>query len=108
MYEVFVEESIHLFILKHKYFQQVWYMIKTDDLVALFAHSKQKKSAMETRALRCLKGLTVIISTYLQVLSKESLEESTLPAASGPQDVAAEDAALGLFLLQINAFVPCY
>lgn len=74
----------------------------------IYLHIPNKKSAMETRALRCLKGLAVIISTYLQVLSQKSLEESTLPAASGPQDVAAEDAALGLFLLQINAFVPCY
>lgn len=45
MHEVFVEESIHLFILKHKYFQQVWYTIKTDDL---FAHSKQKKCYGDT------------------------------------------------------------
>lgn len=46
-----------------------------------------------------------MISTDLQVLAQESLEEATLPTTSGSQDVAAEDAALGLFLLQINALV---
>lgn len=44
-------------------------------------------------------------STDLQVLAQEGLEEATLPAAPGSQDVAAEDTALGLFLLQIDAFV---
>lgn len=46
-----------------------------------------------------------MISTDLQVLAQEGLEEAALPAASVPQDVAAEDAALGLFLLQIDALV---
>lgn len=54
------------------------------------------------------KGFKRIISTYLQILSQESLKKSTLPTASGPQDIAAEDTALGLFLLQINALVTCY
>lgn len=47
-------------------------------------------------------------STDLQVLSQEGLEEATLPAVPGSQDVAAEDAALGLFLLQIDALVTCH
>ena len=46
--------------------------------------------------------------TDLQVLAKESLKEAALPAAPCPQNVAAEDAALGLFLLQINALVTGY
>lgn len=46
-----------------------------------------------------------LLLTDLQVPAKESLEEATLAAASRPQHVAAEDTALGLFLLQINALV---
>lgn len=45
---------------------------------------------------------------YLKVIPQKSLEESTLPAAPGPQDIAAEDAALRLLLLQVNALVSCY
>lgn len=45
---------------------------------------------------------------YLKVIPQKSLEESTLPTAPGPQDIAAEDAALRLLLLQVNALVSCY
>lgn len=45
---------------------------------------------------------------YLKVLPQKSLQESTLPAALGPQDIAAEDAALRLLLLQIDALVSRY
>ena len=47
-------------------------------------------------------------STDLQVSAQESLKEAALPAAPGPEDVTAEDAALGLFLLQIDALVTCH
>lgn len=45
---------------------------------------------------------------YLKVLPQKSLKEPTLPAAPGPQDIAAEDAALRLLLLQIDALVTRY
>lgn len=47
-------------------------------------------------------------SFYLKVLPQKSLEEPTLPTAPGPQDIAAEDAALRLLLLQIDALVSRY
>lgn len=47
-------------------------------------------------------------SFYLKVLPQKSLEKPTLPTAPGPQDIAAEDAALRLLLLQIDALVSCY
>lgn len=50
-------------------------------------------------------GVAAIIYTDLQILAQESLEEATLPTAPSPQDIAAKDTALGLFLLQINALV---
>lgn len=53
-------------------------------------------------------GVAAIIYTDLQIPAQESLEEATLPTAPSPQDVAAEDTALGLFLLQINALVTCH
>lgn len=43
--------------------------------------------------------------TDLQVPAEESLKEAAFPAASCAQHVAAEDAALSLFLLQIDALV---
>lgn len=46
-----------------------------------------------------------MISTRLQVPAEERLKEGALPTAPRPQHVAAEDAALRLFLLQVNAFV---
>lgn len=53
-------------------------------------------------------GVLEWISTYLQVLSQESLEESTLSTATVTQDIAPKHTALGLFLLQINALVTRY
>lgn len=47
-------------------------------------------------------------SFYLKVLPQKSLEEATLPTAPGPQDIAAEDAALRLLLLQVYALVSRY
>lgn len=44
-------------------------------------------------------------STNLQVFTQESLKEAALSTALCAQDVAAEDAALSLLLLQINALI---
>lgn len=59
----------------------------------------------ETCLAGSLNGSVPVIFTHLQVPAKESLEEAALPAAPCPQHVATEDATLGLFLLQVDAFV---
>lgn len=47
----------------------------------------------------------VFISIYHEVIAQESLEEATLAAATVTKDIAAEDAALGLFLLEVNLLI---
>lgn len=42
---------------------------------------------------------------YLEVSSQESLKEAALSTANIPEDVAVEDAALGLLLLQVQLLV---
>ena len=43
-----------------------------------------------------------IISIYHEVTTQEGLEEATLATANVSKDITAEDAALGLLLLQVN------
>lgn len=42
---------------------------------------------------------------YSEVSPQESLKEAALPTAVVPENIAAEDAALGLLLLQVNLLV---
>lgn len=42
---------------------------------------------------------------YLEVSSQESLKEAALSTANIPKNVAVEDAALGLLLLQVQLLV---
>lgn len=43
-----------------------------------------------------------VISVYHEVTTQEGLEEATLATANVSKDITAEDAALGLLLLQVN------
>lgn len=47
----------------------------------------------------------LFISIYHEVIPQESLEEAALAAATVTKDIAAEDAALGLFLLEVNLLI---
>lgn len=47
----------------------------------------------------------MFISIYHEVVPQESLEEAALAAATVTKDIAAEDAALGLFLLEVNLLI---
>lgn len=49
--------------------------------------------------------LLLSISLYHEVASQEGLEESTFSAAAVSEDITAEDAALGLLLLQVNLLI---
>lgn len=49
--------------------------------------------------------LLLSISVYHEVASQEGLEESTFSAAAVSEDITAEDAALGLLLLQVNLLI---
>lgn len=45
------------------------------------------------------------ISVYHEVTAQEGLEEAALAAANVSKDITAEDAALGLLLLQVNLLI---
>lgn len=49
--------------------------------------------------------LLLSISVYHEVASQEGLEKSTFSAAAVSEDITAEDAALGLLLLQVNLLI---
>ena len=48
----------------------------------------------------------IFICVYHEVSTQEGLEEAALAAANVSKDVTAEDAALGLLLLQVNLLIP--
>lgn len=50
-------------------------------------------------------SLLVLISVYHEVSTQEGLEEAALAAANVSEDITAEDAALGLLLLQVNLLI---
>lgn len=49
----------------------------------------------------------VVGSSHHEVPAQKALQEAAFAAAPGPKHVAEEDVALGLFLLQVDAFVTC-
>lgn len=49
--------------------------------------------------------MLVFISVYHEVCTQEGLEEAAFAAANISEDITAEDAALGLLLLQVNLLI---
>lgn len=47
----------------------------------------------------------MFVSVYHEVATQEGLEEAALAAANVSEDITAEDAALGLLLLQVNLLI---
>lgn len=48
----------------------------------------------------------VLSSAYHEVSTQKGLQEATLATANVSKNITAEDAALGLLLLQVNLLIP--
>lgn len=84
-------------ILQLGFFPQVIYFMFGESAGLCLVRVKTHRTALVI--------LLLSISLYHEVASQEGLEESTFSAAAVSKDITAEDAALGLLLLQVNLLI---